>query len=268
MNARRCAWCRLELRTARKDALTCSRKCRQALHRVRRAGLELERAAHSMRVAYADPPYPGRAWRFYRNEEVDHAALIRELEGFDGWALSTAADALRELLPLCPPTVRVCAWVKPIGAAPRTRGIHNCWEPLLVKPARALRPGRRDWLEAQPARGNGELPGRKPLAFCLWLFQVLGLAAGDSLTELFPGTAIVSRVWASLTPAHDGSQLALPVALHAAPRELPACAECDRRAVIVLRDGPRCARHLSPRASLPLAQAGELAAARKRRVAQ
>lgn len=287
MSGRACAWCRLELpATARKDARTCGRKCRQALHRVRRAGLELERAKHAKRVAYADPPYPGRAWRFYRSAEVDHAELLRELEGFDGWALSTSADALAEVLPLCPAGVRVCAWVKPIGAAPKTRGLHNCWEPLIVKPARALRPGRRDWLEAQPARGNGKLAGRKPLAFALWLFGVLGLQAGDELTELFPGTAIVSRVWASLTPAADtsptaagdtsaealgdGSQLGLfAQSLSGAVRlaELPPCELCDKRAIIVIREGPRCARHVSANASPTIAQAGELAASRKRRAA-
>jgi hypothetical protein len=51
-----------------------------------------------MRFAYADPPYPGQAWRVYgRHEdyagEVDHAELIARLERDypDGWALSTPA---------------------------------------------------------------------------------------------------------------------------------------------------------------------------------
>jgi hypothetical protein len=54
-------------------------------------------------MAYADPPYPGKAW-MYRGEptyagEVDHAALIASLKAFDGWALSTSARALRHVLP-------------------------------------------------------------------------------------------------------------------------------------------------------------------------
>lgn len=150
-----------------------------------------------MRFAYADPPYPGRAHKYYRSEEVDHAALVQSLgAGFDGWALSTAADALRDVLPLCPAEARVLAWVKPIGASPRTRGLHNCWEPLIVVPGRRRRPGLRDWLRAQPARGGGSLPGRKPVAFCAWLFDALGMAPGDELVDLFPGTGVIGRAWA------------------------------------------------------------------------
>lgn len=50
-----------------------------------------------LRLAYADPPYPGNA-RLYRDHpdyggEVDHAALIERLSAYDGWALSTSAEA-------------------------------------------------------------------------------------------------------------------------------------------------------------------------------
>lgn len=41
--------------------------------------------------------------------------------------------------------------------------------------------------------------GRKPLAFCGFLFDVLGLAVGDELVDLFPGTGIVGRSWANLS---------------------------------------------------------------------
>lgn len=82
-----------------------------------------------MRFAYADPPYPGRAARYYRHEptfagEVDHVALIASLQasGYDGWALSTAADALRELLPLCPPEARVWSRTPPRSLRPLTTG--------------------------------------------------------------------------------------------------------------------------------------------------
>jgi hypothetical protein len=154
-----------------------------------------------MVMAYADPPYPGFAAKLYRSDpsyagEVDHAALVASLlERYDGWALSTGAYALRDILPLCPATARVCAWVKPIGASSNTYGIHNTWEPVIVVAGRSLRPGKRDWLAAQPARKGGELPGRKPLAFCAWLFDLLGLQPGDTLDDLFPGTGIVTRAW-------------------------------------------------------------------------
>ncbi len=148
-----------------------------------------------MRFAYADPPYPGMAWRCYRGEEVDHVELVARLVTYDGWALSTSARALSYVLPLCPSDARVCAWVKPIGASSRTYGLHNTWEPVIVGPGRQLRPGTRDWLSAQPARLEGTLIGRKPTSFCAWLFELMGMLPGDSLDDLFPGTGIVARSW-------------------------------------------------------------------------
>jgi len=166
-----------------------------------------------LRFAYADPPYPGKSRKYYRKEgsyagEVDHAALIAELErrrqsgDLAGWALSTGAYALRQLLPLCPREVFPAAWVKPHGVSSKTRGKHNAWEPLLVVPGRRLAPGRRDWLKAQPARGWGKLPGRKPVAFCAWMFDLLGMLPGDELEDLYPGTGMVTRAWAELGRVH------------------------------------------------------------------
>ena len=101
-----------------------------------------------MRFAFADPPYPGMLAWMYKGEktykgEVDHAALIASLvDQYDGWALSTgSAYALREVLPLCPAEVRVCAWVKPHGVSGKTFGIHNSWEPLIVMEGRKVATG-------------------------------------------------------------------------------------------------------------------------------
>ena len=202
-----CAWCRQQLSaTARADTRFGCKVCRQAAFRLRRQRTTDAAQGGPLVMAYADPPYPGRARRYYGCPEVDHPALIAQLEQIapGGWALSTAADALRQVLPLCPPTARVCAWVKPIAAAPRTRGLHNTWEPLIVVRGRRRQPGVRDWLRAQPARRGGELPGRKPLAFCAWLFDCLGLQRGDTLIDLFPGTGVVSRAWAELSHAGVG----------------------------------------------------------------
>ncbi len=170
-----------------------------------------------MRFAYADPPYPGTAAKYYRNEptyagEVDHRELVASLlQGYDGWALSTSAAGLRDVLPLCPKGARVCAWVKPIGVSGMTFGLHNTWEPLIVVGGRRLRPGFRDWLSAMPARGGGELPGRKPIAFCAFLFRALGMLPGDELVDLYPGTGIVGRSWAELSrrSSSDASRAAL-----------------------------------------------------------
>lgn len=208
-----CAWCRSWIHRRRVDARFCSRKCRQAAWRLRRYASSLEQRRESagtgpggfpssgpgrqLIFAYADPPYPGKARRYYHQEEVNHPALVQSLvDGYDGWALSTSAMALRDILPLCPPQVRVCAWVKPGGAPPRTYGLHNVWEPIIVLQGRRLRPGRRDALYRHPARLGGDLPGRKPLAFCAWLFAALGMLPGDELVDLFPGTGIVTAAWA------------------------------------------------------------------------
>lgn len=228
-----CLWCERPIperdadsgKRIRSDATTCSKACRQSRYRARRRGaangtMRSPASSRPMRFAYADPPYPGMSYRYYRDQpsyagEVDHEDLINGLEWrrgtfdtgdpdsvghprIDGWALSTSAAALRDVLPLCPPEARVCVWVKPIGASTRTFGLHNTWEPVIVVGERRTRPGRRDWLSAQPARGEGDLPGRKPVAFCTWLFGLLGMQPGDTLEDLYPGTGIVSRTWAEL----------------------------------------------------------------------
>lgn len=208
---RLCRWCRLEIpTTARRDAKACGRKCRQTAWRLRRRSSTGDGSAGAaapgpLRFAYADPPYPGTAKKFYRKEptyagEVNHVDLISALcNGYDGWALSTSARALRDILPLCPQDARVCAWVKPHGVPPATYGLHNTWEALIVVQGRRLRPGRADWLRALPARRGGTLPGRKPLAFCAWLFDCLGILPGDEFVDLYPGTGIVGRAFRDMS---------------------------------------------------------------------
>lgn len=209
---RLCSWCPTELpATARADARFCSRKCRQTAWRLRRRRATAVAHASRLRFGYADPPYPGTARKYYGNDpnyagEVDHGELIASLEasGYDGWALSTSQKALRAVLALCPPEAHVCPWVKPHGASPRSHGLHNCWEPLIVVGGRQRPPGKRDWLSALPARGGGTLPGRKPVAFCAFLFDCLGMVAGDELDDLFPGSGIITRAWQEVsrsTPA-------------------------------------------------------------------
>jgi hypothetical protein len=67
---------------------------------IRRA--ELAATAALLRLAYADPPYPGKSalYRDHRDYagEVDHEELLERLQGYDGWALSTSADALPAIL--------------------------------------------------------------------------------------------------------------------------------------------------------------------------
>ena len=99
----------------------------------------LEDASRAMRFAYADPPYPGRARYYPERTEVDHQALVERLvaEFPDGWALSTSAEALQQVLALCPGGVRVCAWQRAVRPA-RSRRPISAWEPLVVHGGREL----------------------------------------------------------------------------------------------------------------------------------
>jgi hypothetical protein len=63
-----------------------------------------------VRLAYADPPYPGQSAKHYADHpdfagEVDHAALVRDLLTYDGWLLHTSSTALHQVLPLTPPVL-------------------------------------------------------------------------------------------------------------------------------------------------------------------
>lgn len=152
-------------------------------------------------LAYADPPYPGCAHLYPENAEVDHAELIGRLVLFDGWALSTNETALQSLLPLCPPGVRILAWCKP-NAVPYYAHPSLTWEPVILSPARKRPTGLRvaSHLVAPVDAGflgppNSPFPGRKPRAFCLWLFHALGARAGDTFSDLYPGTGNATDAW-------------------------------------------------------------------------
>lgn len=139
-SGRICAWCKGPIRpAARRDAITCSTSCRQARNRfVQGVGTPPPvDGGRPLRLAYADPPYPGRSRKYYGDHpdfagEVDHAELISRLTStYDGWALSTSADALPALLPICPRGVRVAAWHRGERPNLRARGPQNAWEPVL-----------------------------------------------------------------------------------------------------------------------------------------
>jgi hypothetical protein len=154
-----------------------------------------------MRVAYADPPYIGQAKKHYSHDprcaEVDHAELIERLGGYDAWALSLSSPTLRIILPMCPEDVRVMAWVKPFAAFKPNVNPAYAWEPVIVRGGRKRTRDEatvRDWVSANITLKRG-LAGAKPESFCFWLFDVLGMQAGDEFDDIFPGTGGVSRAW-------------------------------------------------------------------------
>src|ERR1039458_305054 len=98
-----------------------------------------------MRFAFADPPYLGcgklypehpeaRAW----DDLAAHRDLIGQLASDfpDGWALSASSTSLHAILPLCPPDVRVAAWVKPFAAFKRNVRVAYTWEPVILRGGR------------------------------------------------------------------------------------------------------------------------------------
>jgi hypothetical protein len=153
-----------------------------------------------VKLAYADPPYPGCA-HLYKGHpdyagEVDHVELLYRLQGsYDGWALSTSSKALGDMLHITRQwnRVRVLIWVK--------NTVRYAWEPILVSSAR--RPGQhlRDWLHCEPdafqwrPKPDDHVLGAKPQPFCRWLFDWMGAEPGDELDDLFPGSGAVGRVW-------------------------------------------------------------------------
>ena len=89
-----------------------------------------------MRFAYADPPYPGMA-KLYKDHpdyggEVDHRDLIERMcDEYGGWVLHTASTTLAQVLEVCPPKIRVGAWVKPFASIKKGNQVTYAWEPVL-----------------------------------------------------------------------------------------------------------------------------------------
>lgn len=211
---RTCEWCRGPIPArARRDSICCSTRCRQARHRFTTAVGRGVAAGEPLRLAYADPPYPGKS-HLYRDHpdyagEVDHAELLDRLAGYDGWALSTSASALPAVLRLCPDGVAVAAWHR--GERPHAGMVrpHNAWEPVVYSGGRAVDAsrgsGRRvdSLVYGAGARltDPGRVIGAKPAAFCRWVFDLLGAQPGDTFDDLYPGSGGVARAWQTYAEA-------------------------------------------------------------------
>lgn len=158
-----------------------------------------------MRFAYADPPYIGQAKRHYNCAEIDHAELIRRLcrDFPDGWALSASSPSLLHILPLCPPDIRIAAWVKSFCAFKRGVRPAYAWEPVLFR-------GGRNRNAAVPEKGGKQitpkdfivepitlrkgLVGAKPHKVCRWILDLLNVQPGDEVEDCYPGTGIMGVV--------------------------------------------------------------------------
>lgn len=164
---RLCQWCRGELKpTARSDAKFCLKRCRQAAHRFAKAVGKAQRAAEPMRLAIADPPYPGKS-HYYRGHpdyagEVDHHELIWRLcKDYDGWVLATSAEALPSVLAITTRqelTVRVGCWVRG-GRNRPTAHPSNEWEPVIYWGGRQVLPHACSDV-SPPGADDASRPGR------------------------------------------------------------------------------------------------------------
>lgn len=177
-----------------------------------------------LHLAIADPPYLGRADRWYgdgrgsgrtnagtgRNgrkpDHHTHAArwddiathhdLIRTMEAnFDGWALAAAADRVHELMAVAPRQAHLCVWVRP-NAMPGGGRVINKWEPVIVR-VHDTRRNRRAGMQVSdvlvaPTHRSGFL-GSKPEAWTRWVLNLLGATAEDDVTDLFPGSGSVTE---------------------------------------------------------------------------
>lgn len=155
-----------------------------------------------MRLAYADPPYfgccklyshhhpDGRCWDDVETHQLLIERLCRDYP--DGWAMSLHSPSLRTLLPLCPPDVRVAAWVKPFAAFKRNVRNAYTWEPVILRGGRMSSkdgaPVARDHL-AEPIQLRAGFTGAKPQRFNRWVLDMLGfIDTEDTLDDLFPGS--------------------------------------------------------------------------------
>lgn len=167
-----------------------------------------------MNFAYADPPYLGccglyshfhgdddRCW----NDVSTYVALIERLgaEFPDGWAMSASSPSLRALLPLCPPDIRVAAWVKPFHAYKKGIRPAYAWEPVLYRGGRNKnhpppeRGGKattpKDFIACNITLKKG-LTGAKPEVVCAWILDLLNFQPGDTVADLFIGTGSMTAV--------------------------------------------------------------------------
>lgn len=172
----------------------------------------------TLTVAYADPPYMGKAKKHYKDHEdydgeVDHEALIDRLvsEYPDGWALSCHMPSMGLILQMCEERglslydgdIRIGSWCKTFGAFKRNVRVAYVWEPVIIKPAERLDgsvPTRDFAVDAgsvllEPITMKRGLAGAKPERFAFWLFNILGLRPCDELHDLFPGSRAISESW-------------------------------------------------------------------------
>ena len=176
-----------------------------------------------MKLCIADPPYLGRAHRYYgvggyangygegRADEHPHAAewdnperhtqLVHDLDAqFDAWAIAMTIHSIGVYASAVPldsrSGYRFAAWVRN-NSAPSGSRIATSWEPVLLhvpSERRGYGTGLNipDHLAANV--GGERFMGAKPAAWTRWVLDLLGYKPDeDTVTDLFPGSGAVTR---------------------------------------------------------------------------
>ena len=175
-----------------------------------------------LRLAIADPPYHGRAHRWYGpggrghgggrgradehpdarawDDPAQHARLVTTLtEQYDGWAIAATPSSLPTYLAHAPEDHRVLMWHRR-NAQPSGARVLSRWEPVVAYIPRARRRYGdgitvSDVLDT-PIQAMG-FTGAKPDEWTRWVLDVLGHdAERDVVDDLFPGSGAVARVLA------------------------------------------------------------------------
>ena len=183
-----------------------------------------------MRLAIADPPYLGRANRWYGtgrghrggvgraaaheaaaewDNPATHVALIERLDAeYDGWAIAASADpaSTRVYEAALPDGVRRCVWVKG-NAIPSGSRVSGKWEPVYVKIPEgrsAHRTGAavNDVLIAGISYRHNYV-GSKPYPWTHWVLDMLGYQPDDELHDLFAGSGAVTLATELHTPSPE-----------------------------------------------------------------
>jgi hypothetical protein len=187
-----------------------------------------------MKLCIADPPYLGRAVRWYGkggcgngygahqadnhpdaaqwDDPETHRALVRRLEEqYDGWAIAMSVHSLSTYLSVVETGsrngIRIAAWHKP-SSYPSGSRIANMWEPVLLKIPKERRghaygPTVKDVLTVSPKSVG--FVGAKPEAWTRWVLGMLGFDPSlDTVDDIFHGsgsvTAAIDQIRQQIAP--------------------------------------------------------------------
>jgi len=175
----------------------------------------------NLKFAIADPPYLGRAYRWYgmngrgkgkgknradQHSEAHlwdlpetHVKLAQNLmANYDGFAIAATSHSLSTYLSVIPTHsengIKIMTWIKP-GSFPGGSRIINSWEPVIVKVPKD-RKGRHkgklivDYLICPSPRKK--YVGTKPEQWTNWVLDAMGVRAEDTVDDLFLGSGKVS----------------------------------------------------------------------------